>query len=411
MEDKLTIRGVLAQEFRLLIADRRLLLILLATPILYTILFGFLYMNQRITEMPVTVYDGDQSQLSRQIVQAFDATDTFAVNRQVFNEDEVVRQVESGEAKVGIIIPDNFSNRIKHGENIPVMTLIDGSNMMYSNSASRIANQVISSISAGVSTKSLEMKGMNPDQAASTFSAIPFRSRVLFNPTYDYQLFMPIGVLGAALQQCLLLGIALSCTGEKERGTWARFAAWRHTPWRLAIAKLTPYFLAGAINTVTVFGISALGFGIPFNSQLLPFILVSLAFNFALCGLGFLFSLISTTKVNATQVLMLIAVPSFMLSGYTWPIEAMPGFIQGISQALPLTYYLEAVRNLTLKGLGMDYILKDVLALGLIGCITLLVSFVIYPLWFRQKQTAEQGPAILADDNAVRRQASQGWSR
>ncbi|MFM9276767.1 ABC transporter permease [Paenibacillus jiagnxiensis] len=389
MNDHLSIRTVIREEWREIVKDRRLLMVLIITPVIYAVMFGFLYANQRITEMPVTVYDGDNSQLSRQIIQAFDATDTFNVVLQTRNEEDAVRQVEAGEAKVGLIIPNNFSTRLKHGENIPVMTLIDGSNMMYSNSASRIANQVISSISAGVSTKTLEMKGFNEEQASSTFSAIPFRSRVLFNPTYDYKLFMPLGVLSAALQQCLLLGIALSCTRDKERGTWMQYSGWRFTPWKLALAKLVPYYLAGTLNVVTVFGLSALVFDIPFKGQLLPFVLVSLLFNFALCGLGFLFSMVSKTRVDATQTLMLFAVPAFMLSGYTWPLEAMPSFLRGVAHILPLTYYLDAVRSITLKGLDMAYIMKDILALGLIGLVCLLLSFIVFPLQFRKARETE----------------------
>ncbi|MFB5674356.1 ABC transporter permease [Paenibacillus terreus] len=389
MNDHLSIRTIIREEWREIVKDRRLLMVLIITPVIYAVMFGFLYANQRITEMPVTVYDGDHSQLSRQIIQAFDATDTFNVVQQTRNEEDAIRQVETGEAKVGLIIPDNFSTRLKHGENIPVMTLIDGSNMMYSNSASRIANQVISSISAGVSTKTLEMKGFNEDQASSTFSAIPFRSRVLFNPTYDYKLFMPLGVLSAALQQCLLLGIALSCTRDKERGTWIQYSDWRFTPWKLALAKLVPYYLAGTLNVVTVFGLSAFVFDIPFKGQLLPFVLVSLLFNFALCGLGFLFSMVSKTRVDATQTLMLFAVPAFMLSGYTWPLEAMPSFLRGVAHVLPLTYYLDAIRSITLKGLDMAYIMKDILALGLIGLVCLLLSFIVFPLQFRKARETE----------------------
>ncbi|WP_017812662.1 MULTISPECIES: ABC transporter permease [Paenibacillus] len=382
--NRLSVWHVFLEEWKQMVRDRKLLVILLLTPILYSVLFGFLYSHERITEMSVVVYDGDNSQLSRQIIQAFDATDTFAVKGQVWNEEEVTTEVQSGEAKVGIVIPDNFSARLKHGENVPVLTLIDGSNMMYSNSASRIANQVVSSVSAGASLQTLEQKGMNSAQASSVLTTIPFRSRVLFNPVYNYKMFMPLGVISAALQQCLLLGIALSCTRDKEQGTWARFRAWRLTPWRLAIAKLLPYFLAGMVNVVTTFGISCIAFHIPFQGAVLPLIVVSIAFNFALCGLGFVFSLFSKSRLDATQTLMLIAVPSFMLSGYTWPLEAMPTPLRILGECLPLTYFLEAVRNITLKGLGWNYVWHDVIALGLIGLVGLLLSFLIYPLVFRQ---------------------------
>lgn len=398
--ERLTIGKVFREELGLMLKDKKLIIILLITPILYSVLFGFLYSHERITEIPIVVYDGDNSQLSRQIIQAFDATDTFAVTKQSWNQDDIVQQVEEGQFKVGLIIPNDFSASLKHGENVPILTVIDGSNLMYSNSASRIANQVISSVSAGASMKALEQKGMNSDQANSVFSTIPFRSRVLYNPVYNYKLFMPIGVISTALQQCLLLGIALSCTRDKELGTWSRFYHWRHTAWRLAIAKLTPYFLAGMVNVITVFSIAAFAFHIPFKGQLLPFLLIAIAFNLALCGLGFLFSLFSRTKVDATQTLMLIAVPSFMLSGYTWPLEAMPTFLQMVAKALPLTYYLDAVRAITLKGQGMSAIVQDILALSLIGLISLLIALIAYPLAFK-KSEQQAGEVIQVEQTTV----------
>lgn len=113
-----------------------------------------------------------------------------------------------------------------------------------------------------------------------------------------------------------------------------------------------------------------------------------------------MFSLFSRTKVDATQTLMLIAVPSFMLSGYTWPLEAMPTFLQMVAKALPLTYYLDAVRAITLKGQGMVAIVPDLLALCLIGLISLLIALIAYPLAFKKREQEEE-QAIEVDRTVV----------
>ncbi|MCL9663073.1 ABC transporter permease [Paenibacillus hunanensis] len=372
------------EECRHMFSIPKLAAILLLMPVLYAVLFGFLYSHERITDMPVIVYDGDNSALSRQVIQAFDATDTFKVIGQRWNEEDVVQEVQNGVARVGLIIPPNFSSGLQHGENIPIMTFIDGSNMIYSNSASRIANQVIMSISSGATLQTLDKKGMSSEQAGALLNAIPYRSRVLYNPVFNYEYYMPIGVISAALQQCLLLGIALSCTWQKEAGLWHRFYDWRFAPWKLAIAKLTPYFLVGLVNVVVSFSIAHFGFGIPFVGQLWPMLILSLGFNFALCGLGFLFSVVSKRQVDAIQVLMLIAMPSFMLSGYTWPLEAMPRALRVIGECLPLTQFLQGVRSIVVKGLPMDQIWQNVIALGMIGLVTLLISFLIFPLTMRR---------------------------
>lgn len=387
----------IADECRHMFTIPKLAAILLLMPILYAVLFGFLYSHERITEMPVVVYDGDNSSLSRQIIQAFDATDTFQVTGQRWNQEDVVQAVQSGEARVGLIIPPNFTSGLQHGENVPILTFIDGSNLIYSNSASRIANQVIMSVSSGATLQTLDKQGMSSEQAGSLLNTIPYRSRVLYNPVFNYEYYMPIGVISAALQQCLLLGIALSCTWQKEAGSWGQFGVWRFSPWKLALAKLTPYFLIGLVNIVVSFSIAHFGFGIPFAGQLLPMLFLALAFNFAVCGLGFLFSVVSKRQVDAIQALMLIAMPSFMLSGYTWPLEAMPRVLRIIGECLPLTQFLQGVRNIVGKGLPLESIWGNVMALGLIGLVTLLISFLIYPLTIRRY--SEDNPPITSQSN------------
>jgi ABC-2 type transport system permease protein len=383
-EMDLQIGKLITEEWKHILKDRRLFLILFFVPILYTVLFGSIYLHHKVTEMATVVIDEDQSPLSRQIIQAFEQSETFQIKKEYHSEDDVKRALSSGEAKVGLVIPSNFEAKLKHGETLPLLTLIDGSNMMISNSATKGANEVITTFSMGYSQKNLQLKqGLQNEDVMNTLSPIPFRYRIMYNSAFNYSDFMLYGLVGAILQQVLFLGIALTITREKDAGTWQRFEAWRRNPWRIAYAKTAPYFLINFFNTSVTFVIALYAFGAPMSGSLLVGLAIVVSFTFAVSGIGYLISLFSSNQLGATQTAMLIAVPSFMLSGFTWPFEAMPKVLQVLGHMLPLTYFLDGVRNVFVKGNDFSVIWHDCVSLILTGALTyfiamLLTRFIIF---------------------------------
>lgn len=380
----LQIGKLITEEWKHILKDRRLFLILFFVPILYTVLFGSIYLHHKVTEMATVVIDEDQSPLSRQIIQAFEQSETFQIKKEYHSEDDVKRALSSGEAKVGLVIPSNFEAKLKHGETLPLLTLIDGSNMMISNSATKGANEVITTFSMGYSQKKLQLKqGLQNEEVMNTLSPIPYRYRIMYNSAFNYSDFMLYGLVGAILQQVLFLGIALTITREKDAGTWQRFEAWKRNPWRIAYAKTAPYFLINFFNTSVTFVIALYAFGAPMSGSLLVGLAIVVSFTFAVSGIGYLISLFSSNQLGATQTAMLIAVPSFMLSGFTWPFEAMPKVLQVLGHMLPLTYFLDGVRNVFVKGNDFSVIWHDCVSLILTGALTyfiamLLTRFIIF---------------------------------
>lgn len=383
-EMDLQIGKLITEEWKHILKDRRLFLILFFVPILYTVLFGSIYLHHKVTEMATVVIDEDQSPLSRQIIQAFEQSETFQIKKEYHSEDDLKRALSSGEAKVGLVIPSNFEAKLKHGETLPLLTLIDGSNMMISNSATKGANEVITTFSMGYSQKKLQLKqGLQNEEVMNTLSPIPYRYRIMYNSAFNYSDFMLYGLVGAILQQVLFLGIALTITREKDAGTWQRFEAWKRNPWRIAYAKTAPYFLINFFNTSVTFVIALYAFGAPMSGSLLVGLAIVVSFTFAVSGIGYLISLFSSNQLGATQTAMLIAVPSFMLSGFTWPFEAMPKVLQVLGHMLPLTYFLDGVRNVFVKGNDFSVIWHDCVSLILTGALTyfiamLLTRFIIF---------------------------------
>ncbi|MCF6095052.1 ABC transporter permease [Microaerobacter geothermalis] len=382
------VRKMIEQEWREIIQDKRLLAILLLVPIFYTLLFGYLYINSKVTELSTIVYLGEDSTLTREIVLGFDQSDIFSVSKMASNEEEVISSIQKGDYKVGIIIPPHLTEDIKRGSSTEVLTMVDGSNMLVSNAATKGANEVVQTFSTGAAIEKLAAAGMDQDIAMKMVSPIQFRYRVLYNPTFNYSNFLLIGLLGAILQQVLFLGLALGVAREKERGTWNPLLMDVSSPWKVAYGKSVPYFLIGLSNFILVFLLAKGLFQIPFKGSLWLFILLGISFQVALAGIGFLASLTSANQLQATQITMLIAVPSFLLSGFTWPFGAMPSILVKLGHLLPLTYFLDGIRELTVKGNGVESLLTDVLVLFGMGLISFAVSILImYLSRTRKKDT------------------------
>src|SRR5690606_2394512 len=141
-------------------------------------------------------------------------------------------------------------------------------------------------------------------EVKTTLSHIPYRSRVLYNPTSNYSMFLVYGLVGTILQQVLFLGISLTISRERENGIWHQFAEWKYTPWRLAFAKTSPYFMINLINTLTTLFLCLYVFKLPLEGDILALFILSCSFTFSVLGIGYLASLFAKTQLTATQVSM-----------------------------------------------------------------------------------------------------------
>ncbi|MEJ9281762.1 ABC transporter permease [Ureibacillus thermosphaericus] len=384
---ELKLLDVFKREWLYIFKTPKIFAILFIVPIAYTLLFGYAYSAHTLTEIKTVVVDYDNSQLSRQIIQAFHESESFQITGYVNNEKEIEEALALGEVKVGLVIPENFYGSLIKGENVPLLTLIDGSNLIFTNYATRAANTIVSTYSFGTSATKLQQAGLHEAEVISTLSHIPYRSRILYNPTSNYSTFLVYGLVGTILQQVLFLGVSLTITREKENGMWSHFAQWKYTPWNLALVKTAPYFLINLINTLTTLYLCLYLFKLPLEGNVLPLFVLSCSFAFSVLGFGYLASLFADTQLTATQVTMLVAVPSFVLSGYTWPFEGIPNFLVGVAQALPLTHYLEGFRHIVIKGNSWDYIWNDIISLLLIGMISFLLAFLATRfLFFRENK-------------------------
>lgn len=368
----MSVSEMMMAEWRALWRDRRLMAILLLVPLGYLVLFGFLYSEHKVRHLPVIYADEDNSPLSREILQAFSASDAFELLGPASSEEDLLDQIQQGRAAVGVVIPPDLSENVKRGKQGQVMAVIDGSNMIIANTAFQNASEIVQTFSGGISIRRMEADVHPPDYG----NALRLGYRMLFNPTLNYSDFLLLGLAGTVLQQVILLGISLCVTRDKERGTWSRYLVLWRTPWKIFLAKTLPYFLIGLFDVVCVVGVVSRGFGLPFLGSVTVFLVLSILFVATVVSLGFAASLFSPNQLQATQVSMLVAVPSFLLSGFTWPFLAMPGWVAALGHCLPLTYFVHGLREVAIKGNGWQTVAPDLRVLGAMTGLLILVSLI-----------------------------------
>ncbi|RKD24492.1 hypothetical protein BEP19_08900 [Ammoniphilus oxalaticus] len=376
------------EEWVYLWKNKRLLVILLLVPFVFTVLFGAAYSEGKLHSLPTVYFDEDQSALSRQVIQAFQASETFEIVAPVHSEAELSERIQQGQATLGIVLPSGMEKRVRRGETGQLLTFVDGSNLAVVNSALQGANEVVQTISGGIAIKRMEAKGIDQDTLFSLRSGY----RMLYNPTLHYGIFMPLGLVSAAIQQALMLGIALCIVRHREKGNAGVFVERLSEVGvvRWLYAKSMPYFLIGIIQFGLCFALLINKYHFPFVGQAGWMLVLSIVFMVSLLGLGLLVSAFTPDRLQATQISMLIALLSFPLSGYTWPFIAMPDALVFVGRLMPLTYFLHGVQEIALKGHGWAALQSDLIALGLISAVTF--SLTAFRL-FRQKAMQKKSEA------------------
>ncbi|MNS82536.1 Inner membrane transport permease YbhR [compost metagenome] len=376
---------IFEREWRALFADRTIRLVMIAVPLFYFLLVGWLYSAGKVTEIPIAVVDQDRSALSRELARAFEQDQSLRVAAVVASEPEAARLLDAGDVAAAVVLPPRLEASIKTGREAAVLALIDGANMMIANNAMTALNRDIKTVSAAITLRKLAAAAPSANGQA-LYTGIDYRYRLLYNPTLSYLEFMAFGIGAAVLQQVVLLGVSLAATREKAAGTWERTL--RETPWPALLAgKVLPYVIVGTTMMVVCVTLLLHGFGVPAHGPLLPFLLTGLAFNVAVGAVGLALSFAFSSQLQATQIAMLIATPSFLLSGFTWPFAAMPPLLAGVASLLPLTYFVDAFRQVVVKGRGLEAIGGDLA--GLLA----ITAVAVVAVWLLAKRQAGAGAA------------------
>ena len=361
--------SIIRKEFIQIRRDPRTLALVLGIPVMQLFLLGYAATND-VRNVPLVVFDQDRGSSARALLDAYRAADYFRITSEAESESEVRTSIEYGDARAGLIIPPDYSARLRSDGSAQVAFILDGSDPTSASTSLAAAQLIGQSHSTAILTERLERRG----QKMSVQQPVEVRTQVWYNPDLNSAYFMVPGLIGMILQTLTSILTASAVVRERERGTIEQLIVTPIRSWELLVGKLLPYTILAMANTFEVIIIGALWFKVPVRGDLLLIAGMSGLFLISGLGIGLLASTIANTQQEAMLTVWMTLLPSIFLSGFFFPLEAMPQFLQWVSYFMPLRYYLVAIRSLLLKGVGIEALQAQIVALAIFGVVIMTAA-------------------------------------
>jgi ABC-2 type transport system permease protein len=367
---------LILREFKLFGTNGVLLAIFIGGPIIYALLIGSVYKEAAVKELPAMVIDLDNTPLSNNIIDALDDNEYVSITNVVNYAKGNIRDTMLKKGYIAIItIPERFEADIQQKRHPEIDVDIDAGNMVNANYMATGVQVVLGSLNAGIEIESLKKKGMPATIAEDQYESFKINLTRFFNPSSNYLLFLWPGMLGTIMQQVFLLALALTFAKEFESHSFKNLLRYSKNTWFILFGKSVPYWLIGISLWVALLEIMFPLFHVQHAHHLMVFYLVTLFFIFSLTYIGIAASILLKTQLKATEVLMIVATPSFIISGQVWPSSHMPQWVQLISDTIPLTHYLEAFRKLMLYDANLADVWPQLRALIILSGIFFTLAF------------------------------------
>jgi len=360
------LRAVMRKEFLQILRDPHTLYIVLAIPVVQMFLLGYTATTD-VRNIPLAVVDFDRSASSRRLLDAYRAADYFRLAFDVDSEDQLRELIDGGEARAGLIIPADFNEQLLGGATAQVSFVIDGSDPSVASTALAAAELIGQSVSGRIALERVQAAGL----ANAAAPGLEVRPQVWFNPDMVSAYFMVPALIGMILQLLTTMLTATAIVRERERGTIEQLIVTPIRSGELILGKIAPYVLIALFNTLEVLLVGTLWFGVPVRGSLGLLFLLSGLFLTSSLGIGLLISTIAHTQQQAMMLTWFTLLPTVFLSGFFFPLAAMPPVLQLVSRFIPLRYYLAIIRSILLKGVGAASLTEEIIALAILGGLAL----------------------------------------
>ena len=355
--------SIIRKEFIQIFRDPRTLGLILVMPIVQLFLLGYAATTD-VKNVPIAVWDQSRSPESRALLDAFRAADYFRIDYEVRSEEDIQILIERGDVRAALVIPPDYDSRLLEGD-AQVSMILDGSDATVGSTALSTANLIGQSYSIKVLTEQASRQG----RAATVKPPLEVRTRVWYNPDLVSAYFMIPGMIGMILYMITALLTASAIVRERERGTIEQLIVTPIRSWELVVGKIVPYVILGFFDTLEVLLIGHYWFKVPIRGDLGLIFATSGLLLLSSLGIGLFASTIANTQQEAFLTVMFTMLPGIFLSGFFFPLDAMPQFLQIVSYAIPLRYFLVIIRTLLLKGVGLAAIQNEVIALAIFGVV------------------------------------------
>lgn len=361
--------AVAKKEMVQVLRDSRSLIIVLIMPIILVLLFGY-GVNLDLKHLPIYVYDRDGSQQSQDLLKRFQASDYFEIVKVVNDYSDFTRAIDDGHAQMGVVIPWDFSQRLRDGRAVKVQALVDATDDNTANVLIGYAQAVVQGYSSDVQLDWLRDRGQIANPAP-----VIVETRTWYNEDLESSAFIVPGVLALVMSVIGAFLTSLTIAREWERGTMEQLISTPVTPLEIMFGKLVPYFAIGMIDVIVCALIALYWFQVPFRGSFLTLLLSSAMFMIVVLSMGFFLSVIAKNQLAASQLALLTTfLPAFLLSGFLYEIEQMPVVVQWITRILPATYYVSVLKKIFLKGSPASLLYADLVPLAIFTFVLALLA-------------------------------------
>ena len=343
------IRAVAKKERLQILRDTRSLLLALGIPMLMLFLFGWA-LKLDVIDVKTVVFDQDRSSASRAFIERFDAVEYFDIVSCIDTYDEVERSLDRGDARAAVVIPKGFSEDIKAGRDVQIQLIADGTDALTAQVFIGYASAIVTDFSQDIISESLSRSGL-----AGTGRPVNVLVRVWYNPELESKNFIVPGLIAVIMMVIAGLLTSLTVAREWERGTMEQLISTPITVPELVIGKLISYVELGFIDFVLSVLVGTLIFGVPLKGSVILLLVLSVIFMIGAMSLGMFISIVAKKQVMASQMAILATfLPSFLLSGFVFPIATMPLVLQGITFLVSARYFVTILKGIFLKGVGLE---------------------------------------------------------
>lgn len=363
------IRYLFVKELIQVLRDKRMRITLILPPIFQLIVFGYAA-NLDVKHVRTAVRDLDQSIDSRDLVARFGSSKYFNIVSFPQSSREIEDLIKKGDITLSIEIPSGFSGRLKKGDTATVQIVVDGTESNTAMIALGYVGQILSEYSTAILVKRLNRAGMTDFEEAG----VELHHRTWFNPNLESRLFYIPGVIASIAFLIPIILTAQAIVREKEIGTLEQIMVTPIRSWELMVGKTLPFALIGLLDVIMIALIGVFWFEVPLRGNPLVLLLGTVLFLMSSVGVGLFISTISSTQQQAQISVFFFNMPAFILSGFAFPLENMPEWIQYLTYANPLRYFLVVIRGVFSKGNGLDILWPQMLALAILGGLTIFLS-------------------------------------
>jgi ABC-2 type transport system permease protein len=364
------ILSIFIKELIQLRRDKRLFGIVFLAPVIQLVLLGYAA-NMDVNTVHTAVFDQNKSATSRDFILKFERSGYFKIDDYVDSYNQITADINDGRALWALVIPKDFEENIKKMRSAPVQAIFDGSDGNKSSIALGYIQGIISEYSKNIIVKAFSRIGLKNTAAGSIVPEV----RVWYNPELKTRVFMLPNIMGLILVAIITVLMTMAIVKEREVGTLEQLIVTPIKPWQLIIGKTIPFIMVGFLDSLVAITVMVLWFGIVIKGNFIFLLFASLIFVLSILGIGLFVSTISRTQQQAMMVAQFgILLPMIYLSGFAFPIENMPGWLQPVTYLIPLRYYIIILRGVILRGASFIELLPDTIMLLVLGIIILAAS-------------------------------------